>query len=153
MITANTTLLENVKTSAEWASSNPILPARVKGYDSTVKHYKIGDGSTAWLDLPFWEAVTQPTTVEIDVPAGTTLSSGAYLIQMQPDYDAFGNNPTIIFKQYQSGSVGRSPANLKPLQVDYTENCFNGKLQLLTINFPDDGTGHTLDHWMVVLKA
>lgn len=43
-----------VKTAAEWESQNPVLGAGKFGYDSTNKITKIGDGGTAWNNLPFF---------------------------------------------------------------------------------------------------
>lgn len=43
-----------VKTSTEWESQNPVLGAGKFGYDSTNKITKIGDGVTAWNNLPFF---------------------------------------------------------------------------------------------------
>lgn len=39
-------------TSAQWASSNPILAAGEPGFDTTLKQLRIGDGSTPWSGLP-----------------------------------------------------------------------------------------------------
>ena len=39
-------------TSAQWATANTVLAAGEWGYDTTAKISKIGDGSTAWDDLP-----------------------------------------------------------------------------------------------------
>ncbi len=70
MITVQARLLENVFTSAQWAASNPILPDRVRGDDSTVRKYKIGDGVTHWNDLPYWNDYSQLT---VNVPINTQL--------------------------------------------------------------------------------
>lgn len=40
-------------TSANWASINPVLTNGEIGYDTTLKRFKIGDGSTAWTSLLF----------------------------------------------------------------------------------------------------
>lgn len=40
-------------TSERWAELNPVLSEGEIGYDTTVKKAKIGDGVTAWVDLPF----------------------------------------------------------------------------------------------------
>lgn len=39
-------------TSAQWASANTVLAAGEWGYDTDLKISKIGDGTTAWGDLP-----------------------------------------------------------------------------------------------------
>lgn len=40
-------------TDAQWASTNPILLSGELGYVTDLKRYKIGDGSTRWIDLPY----------------------------------------------------------------------------------------------------
>lgn len=40
-------------TSERWAELNPVLAESEIGYDITLKKAKIGDGVTAWSDLPF----------------------------------------------------------------------------------------------------
>lgn len=36
-----------------WTASNPILRKGEMGYDSSLRKFKIGDGTTAWNDLPY----------------------------------------------------------------------------------------------------
>lgn len=55
-----------VKTAAEWESQNPVLGAGVFGYDSTNGITKIGDGSTAWVDLNMVETKPKPTFADSD---------------------------------------------------------------------------------------
>lgn len=48
-------------TRAEWASSNPILADDEIGYEKDGYRMKVGDGVTAWADLPFaWLATVIP---------------------------------------------------------------------------------------------
>lgn len=49
-----TRILMRRDTSANWATSNPVLLSGEIGYDITVKKCKIGDGVNHWLDLPFF---------------------------------------------------------------------------------------------------
>lgn len=39
-------------TSEEWAAKNPVLTLAEPGYDLTTRTLKVGDGSSAWNDLP-----------------------------------------------------------------------------------------------------
>ena len=48
--------------TAEWTSINPILRDGEPGWDKTVKKFKVGDGLTPWVDLPY-----QESAVEFDV--------------------------------------------------------------------------------------
>lgn len=40
-------------TSSEWSSKNPILKKGEVGYDTTLKLFKIGDGTSKWSSLPW----------------------------------------------------------------------------------------------------
>ena len=40
-------------TTAEWAAANPVLLVGERGYDTTARRSKIGDGSTLWNSLEF----------------------------------------------------------------------------------------------------
>ena len=40
-------------TAARWFELNPILAAGEPGFEYDTKKLKIGDGSTAWMDLPY----------------------------------------------------------------------------------------------------
>lgn len=38
--------------AAAWAASNPILMPGEPGYETDTRIYKVGDGNSAWADLP-----------------------------------------------------------------------------------------------------
>lgn len=40
-------------TAANWESKNPVLLRNEPGYDTTNNRLKMGDGTSAWNDLPF----------------------------------------------------------------------------------------------------
>ena len=40
-------------TSARWVEVNPVLAAGEPGFEYDTKKLKIGDGTTAWCDLPY----------------------------------------------------------------------------------------------------
>lgn len=42
-------------TSSEWSSANPVLLAGELGYETDTGRLKIGNGSTSWNDLPYFE--------------------------------------------------------------------------------------------------
>lgn len=54
-----TTIKHRRDTSAHWALYNPILDESEIGYDLDTKRFKIGDGSTPWLGLPYFYAGIQ----------------------------------------------------------------------------------------------
>ena len=65
-------------TSAEWAAAAPVvLAAGEQGYDSTLKMSKIGDGSTAWVSLPW----VNPIQVLTNDPTGDDLYDGRIWIK------------------------------------------------------------------------
>jgi hypothetical protein len=41
-------------TAAQFQDVNPILPIAVLGFEHDTTKVKIGDGVTAWNDLPYW---------------------------------------------------------------------------------------------------
>lgn len=47
-------------TTANWESENPILFDGQFGVDKDLLQFKIGDGVTPWIDLPFSTAVGEP---------------------------------------------------------------------------------------------
>lgn len=49
---AGTRMEQRRGTAAEWAASNPVLGDGEIGWDKTTNEVKIGDGVTAWNDLP-----------------------------------------------------------------------------------------------------
>lgn len=63
-------------TSGNWSSSNPTLLLGELGYDSTVKAFKLGDGSTAWNSLPYYRSgglvSTTASTTSWTINADTT---------------------------------------------------------------------------------
>lgn len=46
-------LLQHAYTEAEWATANPVLMDRETGWTTDTLRVKLGDGVTAWNDLPY----------------------------------------------------------------------------------------------------
>lgn len=81
-------------TSANWASSNPVLAQGELGLETNTTKYKIGDGTTAWNSLPYGalsgavgaldiqEAPTPPTAPV----SGISLYAGSIAGRMMPRY-------------------------------------------------------------------
>lgn len=76
-------------TTAEWEAASPVvLAAGEPGYDTTLKRLKIGDGATAWADLPWADYSANPNLLhnwdftnpinQRDV-SGTVSSSGYFI--------------------------------------------------------------------------
>ena len=51
--TVKARLLLKTQTAAEWAAENPVLLKGEAGIESDTRHWKTGDGTTAWNDLPY----------------------------------------------------------------------------------------------------
>jgi hypothetical protein len=46
-------LLQHAYTEAEWSAANPVLMDRETGWTTDTRRVKLGDGLTAWNDLPY----------------------------------------------------------------------------------------------------
>jgi len=62
-------------TSAEWAAANPVLSAGEPGFDLDTGEQRIGDGVTAWSDLP----IIGDLTPALDAVAAEAAARGAAL--------------------------------------------------------------------------
>lgn len=49
----STTIQLRRGTTAQWTDVNPVLTDGEVGWDTTVKKFKVGDGTTAWTSLPY----------------------------------------------------------------------------------------------------
>ena len=58
-------------TTSEWNSADPILNEGEIGYNSTLASFKIGDGSTIWSELDYYQAAADITPNEIGAIAST----------------------------------------------------------------------------------
>jgi hypothetical protein len=58
-------------TAANWETKNPILAEGEQGYDTTNNYLKIGDGVTAWSDLPISNTILKQYASEAAAIAGT----------------------------------------------------------------------------------
>lgn len=56
---------ERRQSSEKWAEENPTLLDGEEGWDTTLKNLKIGDGETAWNDLPYRLATIASSTPDI----------------------------------------------------------------------------------------
>ena len=72
--TINSKILIRRDTTANWSTNNPTLAAGEIGFDTTVGKHKIGDGITAWNNLPYF-------ALESDLSGYQTQSQVNALIQ------------------------------------------------------------------------
>ena len=52
-------------TTADWTSSNPVLAQAELGFETDTHKFKIGDGSTAWASLSYFETSTSMSGSDI----------------------------------------------------------------------------------------
>jgi hypothetical protein len=55
-------------TASNLTADNPVLGAYVTGYETDTGRLKVGDGTTAWNDLPYW---SDPAGVAMAVVFGS----------------------------------------------------------------------------------
>ena len=51
----NVTMVQKADTTANWERYNPILKVGQIGYDTNKKMFKIGDGSSTWTALHYYD--------------------------------------------------------------------------------------------------
>lgn len=140
MITINGQIFENVYTSAEWATANPVLDERQQGFDSTVKAFKIGDGVTAWLSLPFYYGSSTSLPDTITVPISTALP---IIIDYETNYSEHGDYPTIQIRSITGRDITSTST------IDYGAAI---PLDTISINAADDGSGVTDSEILIIIK-
>jgi hypothetical protein len=97
-------------TTAEWASSNPVLADREVAIDTDEHRFKIGDGATPWLSLE-WASVNAATLAELEAlaeaVAGATAPVDAAMTAVQA-------NPGSTFAVAQAEKIGAEIAEQGP---------------------------------------
>lgn len=81
-------------TYTNWYDSNPVLGLAEPGYDTTNSKLKIGDGTTAWRDLPYFDdKVTDFSAIATDIlpDADNTRNIGSPDKRWQHGYFASGS--------------------------------------------------------------
>lgn len=147
MITANTLLLENAYASVQWASSNPVLPSRVLGYDTTLRKYKMGDGVTAWSSLLWWSDETDPYfanqfLMEVGRSLPYTVGVGA----------EFSNALIITTFLCLSGNVRKISTQEYDFNMSAASDTQPNIIESVTLYGHDDGSGNNLDDLWVVMS-
>lgn len=81
-------------TLGRWATANPVLSEGEPGYEKDTGRLKIGDGSTRWLDLPYYTPGSSP---EIEA----LLEQHIRAAEPHPSYD---DGPSLVLL-YQNARV------------------------------------------------
>ena len=89
-------------TSANWATSNPVLLDGELGFDKTLKQYKTGDGLTAWTSLVFnridaADVVNLPASGQSAAQVDAAIVAKGYQTAAQVD-------TAIVAKGYQTAA-------------------------------------------------
>lgn len=104
-------------TAAQWVSANPVLSVGEPGFETDTGWQKVGDGSTAWVDLEYEvtrervEAVERSQAAEPVEDDFTTRPDGAYDLAAddRPTWvgvgDAVGGNANVVVET-RSGARG-----------------------------------------------
>ena len=60
-------------TASQWVSANTVLTAGELGYETDTGQFKIGDGTTAWLTLPYFK-----DTLDLDIAGKAPINSPTF---------------------------------------------------------------------------
>lgn len=101
--TIKTTFLLKRGTAARWAEVNPILEQGEPGFVYDQNKLKIGDGVTAWNDLPYIDGATGIVTVE-NFEQLPIAGNPATLYRVSSESILYQYNPTN--QEYESLSGG-----------------------------------------------
>lgn len=74
--------------SANWALNNPILLSGEIGYETNTTYIKIGDGTTPWNDLPYWNGGV--------TGAGLIVKGGGIIVQSPTNILDFSSNDFYV---------------------------------------------------------
>jgi hypothetical protein len=87
-------------TASQWSTANTVLLAGEQGYETDTRRIKIGDGTTAWNSLPYFNSVqTNARTSSYTL----VLSDNERLIEMN---NANANNLTIPLNSSVAFPIG-----------------------------------------------
>ena len=103
-------------TSANWATSNPVLLDGELGFDKTLKQYKTGDGLTAWTSLVFnridaADVVNLPASGQSAAQVDAAIVAKGYQTAAQVD-------TAIVAKGYQTSAQVTALGYQTAAQVD-----------------------------------
>lgn len=129
-------------TSANWSSANPTLLEGEFAYETDTKKIKVGDGTTAYTSLEYFEGI--PELPENVTTQGNTFNGANQLVQL----DASGKLPDDIIpldklnqsKALETGSVSSDPDVYSDI-VNYAHSTFDrSKFEVVeSPNITNDG--------------
>lgn len=106
----NTTFKLKRGTAARWAEVNPILAQGEPGFVYDVNRLKIGDGVTAWNDLPYIEGKKEISNFNYvtDFP---TIGDENVIYKAEKELSLYQFNATTY--EYEKISDGKGIGNIK----------------------------------------
>jgi hypothetical protein len=112
-----------IDTSENWAAANPVLYKGERGIDSTEGKEKVGDGVTAWADLPWFGGGGAAPAAEVWEPVFTKTFSADTTANQQ--WNLTKPCRKIRLRMAVAGSAANSAAGDITVYINsYTSKCF-----------------------------
>lgn len=140
-------------TSDKWFVNNPILLEGEFGYETDTTYMKIGDGTTPWNSLEYWNpggtgstGGTGGSPLYIAVQEnGTTVLSTASIVNFAGDFNVTATTPTTATVTYHGGT-GSSSASYIPY-FSVIANMVSGNFSSFSSSKGPDGQSLTGPSW------
>jgi len=123
-------------TSLNWGLNNPILLSGEIGYETNTTYMKIGDGTTPWNDLPYWQGGLTGAGLTVKKNGATILSPTSNL--------NFSNDFTVVTGTNYTATIGLSNSAEGTL-VNILNNGVLGITGATGINFTGAASSVTYD--------
>ena len=112
-----------IDTSENWAAANPVLYKGERGIDSTAGKEKVGDGVTAWNDLPWFGSGGSAPAAEVWEPVFSKTFDEDTTANQQ--WDLTKPCRKIRLRMAVAGSASNSSAGDTTVYLNsYTSKCF-----------------------------
>jgi hypothetical protein len=131
-------------TAAEWVASNYVLESGREGYETDTRKRKVGNGVTAWNDLPY------DTAASVDAVRGqiSVITSVVNPIAVQSTYQVSTmtgtldsvNSSGLIRGTTSLFALKNNTDRIKIFDVSATVNCTAGNNHILGVRLAKNGT-------------
>ncbi len=74
-------------TTSQWNTADPTLNAGEIGYNTTLGAFKVGDGSTVWSELDYYQTVSSITPAEVGAIALTEKGAANGVAELDSNKD------------------------------------------------------------------
>jgi hypothetical protein len=82
----------------DWTFKNPVLGEAEPGYEIGTGRFKIGDGRTPWLDLPYFTIGGSLGQLPEDVVTIEQFNAHIASLEPHPLYDDEGVSPFLLYE-------------------------------------------------------